>query len=293
MKKIRVKFNKKTWIAILVISLIVLLVCVFFIIKPYIWPESNQVSRDDFRRDSTGIVDHATQDEPASPDEVSEPVTEPPTEAPTVNSFGYKLDTFENWEDLDFDKLTGINPDVYAWIYVPGTNVDYPVAQSMRDRDDSFYLSHNIYREYQFSGMIYSEIANSIDFHDPVTVLYGHNMLNGSMFATLHYFSEEDFFNSHTTMFVQTKEKLYTYLIYAAYVYDDRHILNSFNFKNEEVRMNYFNYTLNPRTYSGFVRKGVQLDKDSKILTLSTCTNGGGNTRYLVQGVLVDEQLRS
>lgn len=294
MKNTKIKLSKKAWIAILIISVAVLLICVFFIVKPYLWPDPNdEISRDDFLRDKSAQSDVTTPVEPATPDEPTEAVTEPPTEAPTINSFGYELEDAMNWEDVDFGKLNNINPDIYAWLYVPGTNVDYPVAQSMRDRDDSFYLSHNIYREYQFSGTIYSEVKNSIDFHDPVTLLYGHNMLNGSMFATLHYFSDEDFFNKHTTMFVQTKDKLYTYLIYAAYVYDDRHILNSFDFSNEEVRMNYFNYTLNPRTYSGFVREGVKLDKDSNILTLSTCTNGGGNTRYLVQGVLVDEQLRS
>lgn len=277
------KVNKKVWIVILIISIAVLAAGIYLIFR--------HLSEGDPNPPRSEVPTVAASTE-ATPDEPTDEPTEPPTEAPTINTFGYKLDPGKDWSQLDFDYLTDINPDIYAWLYVPGTNVDYPVAQSMRDRDDSFYLSHNIYREYQFSGTIYSEVKNAIDFSDPVTLLYGHNMLNGSMFATLHYFGDEDFFNKHTTMFVQTKDKMYTYLIYAAYVYDDRHILNSFNFADEKVRTDYFNYTLNPRTYSGYVRKGVTLDKDSKILTLSTCTNGGGNTRYLVQGVLVDEQPR-
>ena len=276
------KVNKKVWIVILIIAIIVLLAGVFFLFR--YWTQQDSPSRDEIPA-TEATRDEATFDEPAEP-------TEPPTEAPTVNSFGYKIDEGKDWTQLDFEYLMDINPDIYAWLYVPGTNVDYPVAQSTRDRDDSFYLSHNIYREYQFSGTIYSEVKNALDFSDPVTLLYGHNMLDGSMFATLHYFSDEDFFNKHTTIFVQTKEKMYTYLIYAAYVYDDRHILNSFDFSDEEVLLDYFDSTLHPRTYSGFVRENVKLDKDSKILTLSTCTNGGGNTRYLVQGVLIDEQLR-
>ena len=276
------KVSRKVWIVILILAIAVLLGGGFFLFR-YMTQQDNGISRDDIR------VTEASPDEPPTQPASQ---TEPPTQAPTINTFGYKMAEYKDWQSLDFKQLKDINTDIYAWLYIPDTNVDYPVAQSIRDRDDSFYLSHNIYRDYQFSGTIYSEIKNSLDFHDPVTVLYGHNMLNGSMFATLHYFEDEDFFNKHTTCFVQTPDKLYTYLIYAAYVYDDRHILNSFDFSQEKVFLDYLDSTLNPRTYSGFVRKGVTLDKDSRILTLSTCTNGGGNTRYLVQGVLVDEQLR-
>jgi sortase B len=185
-----------------------------------------------------------------------------------------------------------INPDIYAWIYIPNTNVDYPVARSTSDGDDSFYLEHNVYRQYQFSGTIYSEIKNQPDFHDRVTVLYGHNMLNGSMFATLHNFADPDFFAENNTIFIQTKDKELTYLVYSAYTYDDRHILNSFFFDNDDVFQKYIDFTLDPYTYSGNVREGVKPTINDKILTLSTCTSGASNTRFLVQGVLVDERDR-
>lgn len=276
------KVNKKVWVVILIVSILVLLAGIYFLFTG-LNPGDPALDRGDYS------ATEATRDQAAT--EAGRP-TEAPTQAPTVNTFGYQMDDGKGWKPLNFDELSAVNPDIYAWIYIPGTNVDYPVAQSTRDRDDSFYLSHDVYRDYRFSGTIYSEIKNSLTFHDPVTVLYGHNMLDGSMFATLHYFSDENFFNKHTTCFVQTKDKMLTYLIYAAYVYDDRHILNTFDFSVESDLLGYQNSTLNPRTYSGFVRSGVELTKDSKILTLSTCTNGGGNTRYLVQGVLIDEQLR-
>ena len=276
------KTNRALWIVILTLSLTVVIGCVIFLFVYLMQPGD--------------IFPHTTVKPTAAPPDESvaaatdEP-TEAPTEKPTINSFGYEMETYEEWTQLSFEELMDINPDIYAWIYIPDTNVDYPVAQSMNG-DDSFYLSHNIYRQYQFSGTIYSEFQNATDFSDPVTVLYGHNMLNGSMFATLHYFTDEKFFDEHTTCFILTRDKVYTYLIYAAYVYDDRHILNSNNFSDEDVLLNYFDSTLNPHTYSGNVREGVALDKDSRVLTLSTCTNGASNTRYLVQGVLVDEQLR-
>ena len=80
-----------------------------------------------------------------------------------------------------------------------------------------------------------------------------------------------------------------TFKIYAAYVYDNRHILNSFDFSNKSVLKKYQKYTLNPDSMNKNTRK-VTLNKDSKILTLSTCTNGAENTRYLVQGVLIKRE---
>ena len=273
------KAKKPLLTAIIVIAAIVLVGGAFFLAK-YASEDDKPITRDDIT-----VTEPATPDEPTA----AEPTAEPPTEEPTVNSFGYTMEVYDGWEELSFDELAGINPDIYAWIYVPGTNIDYPVAQ--HPTDDTFYLSHNVYGEYQFAGTIFSQSMNRTDMTDPVTVMYGHNMLNGSMFATLHRFSDQDFFDEHTTCFIITKDKLYTYLIYAAYVYDNRHIMNSFNFDDEEVLMDYFNFTLFPRTYSGLVRNGISLDKDSRIITLSTCT-GNSSQRYLVQGVLIDEQER-
>ena len=86
---------------------------------------------------------------------------------------------------INFKKLKKNNSDLYAWITIPDTNIDYAVAQSELSEDDNFYLNHNIDKEYEFAGTIYSQHKNSKDFSDFCTVLYGHNMLNGTMFATL------------------------------------------------------------------------------------------------------------
>ena len=281
-----IKLKKPIWWAILIISVLILLAGAFFLFRYFTQQDTLPPTGEITASVSGGVPLPSTATEEAG---TSAP--EPTAPAPTKEAFGYEVEEYEDWTSLSFDELMDINPDIYAWIYIPGTNIDYPVAQSLAG-DDSFYLSHNVYGQYQFSGMIYSQSMNRRDFSDPVTVLYGHNMLNGSMFASLHYFEDQSFFDSHTTCFVQTADKLLTYLIYSAYVYDDRHIMNSFNFNDEQVLMEYFGSTLEPRTYSANVREGIELSADSKVLTLSTCTNGSSNTRYLVQGVLVDEQLR-
>ena len=190
---------------------------------------------------------------------------------------------------IDFPGLKQKNPDIYSWITIKNTNVNYPVAQS--DADDNFYLDHDIYKNYSFPGTIYSQSCNKKDYSDRVTVLYGHNMLDGSMFATLHNFSDPDFFANNKYMYIYTENRKLTYEVVSAYIYDDRHIMNSFNFNDDKVYAEWQQEALNPRSVSSNVRKDVKLTTDDKMLVLSTCLNGGGDGRYLVQGVLVkDEQ---
>ncbi len=190
---------------------------------------------------------------------------------------------------INFQELHEINPDLYAWIEIPDTNINYPVAQSSNE-DDNYYLHHNYQGNYEFAGTIYSQRQNSKYFHDPVTVLYGHNMLNGSMFADLHKFSDKEFFDSHDTMYIYTKNRIFTYKIFAAYEYDDRHILNSFDFADEKVFEAYLEDCLKPHSANTNIREDVELTTEDCILVLSTCTDYNSSLRYLVQGVLINEQ---
>lgn len=209
---------------------------------------------------------------------------------PTTTAIVEETSDKSDNHNLNWAKMQKDNSDIYAWVYVPGTNVDYAVVQATEEEGDSFYLSKNLKKQYEFAGSIYSELQNAKDFSDPVTVLYGHNMRNGTMFATLHKFEDSTFFKKNKYMYIYMPHHKLTYKIYAAYVYDDRHILNSFDFSDKTVLKQYFESTLKPTSMNKNTRK-VDLNTNSKILTLSTCTNGAENTRYIVQGVLTkDEQ---
>ena len=188
---------------------------------------------------------------------------------------------------VDFNGLRSQNSDVYAWIYIPDTNVSLPVLQSTED--DNFYLDHDVYKNYSFPGAIYSQSKNKKDFSDRVTLLYGHNMLNGSMFATLYKFADTDFFNSHKYIYIYTPDRRLTYEVVCAHEYDDRHILNSFNFEDDSVFSDWLSSMKNPYSVTRNVREDAKLDLNSKVLVLSTCTNSGDG-RFLVQGVLVSDE---
>lgn len=191
---------------------------------------------------------------------------------------------------INFTELWEINTDLYAWIRIPNTMIDYPVAQ-YQGSDNTYYLSHNMYKESAFAGCIYTEKQNSKNFDDPNTVLYGHNMQNGSMFRALHSFRDETFFNENQYIYIYLPDRTLTYQIFSAYEYDNRHILNSFDFTDKTVFQEYLDYAQNPVSSMMYNKRDLNVTADDKIITLSTCLGNIETSRYLVQGVLINEEL--
>ena len=189
---------------------------------------------------------------------------------------------------VDFAGMWEINKDVYAWITVPGTVIDYPILQHATD--NTYYLNYNIDGSYGYPGCIYTENLNSKDFTDNNTVIYGHNMKNGSMFSGLHKFEDASFFEENTKVYIYTPEKEYTYTIFAAYIYDDRHLLYSFDFANEQVYATYLEDIQNMRSMNAQLREDITVTAEDKIITLVTCIGNQPDKRLLVQAVLNQDE---
>lgn len=189
---------------------------------------------------------------------------------------------------VDFDAMQKGNDEIYGWITVDDTNVNYPIAQSATD--DAFYLKHSaVDKSWVASGAIYTESCNSKDFDDPITVVYGHNGYSDIMFTTLHKFEDKEFFDKHEYFYIYIPGKKLTYQIISAFKYDDRHIMNTFNF-NDEAQLTGFQAMLrNPQSSEKNVRNrfDAEINKDSKIVILSTCITGQKSNRYLVSALLV------
>ena len=193
---------------------------------------------------------------------------------------------------IDFAKLYETNTDIYAWINIPNTNIDYPILQSYEE-DDNFYIDRDLNKNKSSAGSIYTQKRNSMQFTDPNTLIYGHHKSTDVMFTRLLNFTEEAFFEENKVIYIYTPGHILTYEIFAAYLYDDRHILNSFNnFKDEEVFSRYLESCLNPKSMIKNVREGVTLTTQDRIITLSTCYTWYGDepVRYLVQGVLRNDE---
>ncbi len=193
---------------------------------------------------------------------------------------------------INFNQLKEVNDDIYAWIRIPYANdtekyiADYPLLQSKENEDNSYYLTHNVNRQSSVYGAIYTQNYNNKDFNDFNTLIYGHNMRNGTMFGTLKKYRDKKFFEENNEIIIYMPNRILKYRIFAAYVFDDRHILLSFDFDNELERQLYLDTILSSKKLSNNFDNSITVDTDDKIITLSTCTSKD-EERYLVQGVLV------
>ena len=184
---------------------------------------------------------------------------------------------------IDFEALQSVNTDVIGWIYVEALDdVSYPIVKGT---DNSTYLHMTYEKNYNFAGTIFIDYENSSDFNDCNTLVYGHNMKNGSMFGQLKEFSKDpETYKKSKYFWIFTPEKSYRYEIIAAYVTSvDSDTYTLFKGPGEE-----FQEYLNKITgYSEIQTTPGTMTVKDKIITLSTCT-GNESTRYVVQGKRVD-----
>lgn len=188
-------------------------------------------------------------------------------------------------KEIDFDALHETNEHIYAWITIPDTAIDYPVLQHPTEQDH--YLDYNLDGSRGYPGCIYSQFINAKDFSDFNTVLYGHNMRAGTMFANLHYYEDPDFFAEHPYVYVYTEDGPLVYQIFAAYTFSNVHLLMGFDLSQEAVRETYIENIFSLGGMNDNFNRDVEVTADSRILTLSTCINNRPENRYLVAAVLV------
>ena len=188
---------------------------------------------------------------------------------------------------VDFGELQEkTNKDIYAWIYIPDTKIDYPVLQ--HPTDNTYYLNYNLDGSRGYPGCIYTEDYNARDFSDPVTVLYGHNMKNGSMFAGLHKYSDGEYMEGHPYVFMYMEDRLYVYEIFAAYEYSNEHLLYNSDYSQKAQFEKYLENMETVRDMGKVIREDVEVGAEDRILTLSTCISNKPNNRFLVQAVLLN-----
>ncbi len=188
---------------------------------------------------------------------------------------------------IDFDALKAQNPDIYAWITVPGTGIDYPVLQKgdAADPYDDYYLNHTLDLREGYPGSIYSHAVNQRDFEDPVTILYGHNLKDGSMFSGLHEFEDQEFFEKNHQILIHLPDRTVTYEVFAAVDYSDELLPCAYDFSSPgEVRR----YLADVGSCAGNFREDMEVSEEDKILTLSTCYSGRDDRRLLIEAVMTE-----
>ncbi len=257
---------KRKWrMILLVISLIVFLIGAIVLVKEYSDRQKAKKNQDDRHE----IYDEIQQEQ--------EPVVIEPTvpeEEPVVIP-------------IDFATLKETNSHIYAWIDIEDTNIRYPIVQ--HPTDNAYYADHTIEGEQGLPGSIYTEFTNRLDFTDFNTVIYGHDMKNGTMFKNLHKFKDADFFNTHETVTIYTETEIKTYRVYAVVEYDDRHIMYSFDQTTPEGRLEYIQSLKQFNSWNNHYREGMTLTENDRLITLCTCITGQPSKRLIVVAAEITE----
>jgi len=185
---------------------------------------------------------------------------------------------------INLKTLTDINPDTYCWIKVSGTNVDYVVVQGP---DNDYYLHRNFWQKYQYSGNIFADFRNDKDVSkNQNTIIYGHNMADSSMFSSLmNYWNNEDIFKSGIIE-LHTLTATYKYEVFSVHQEKPTYPYFEVNFGPDCNYASFLDFVNDMKSRSHF-QKDVKIDENSKIITLSTCTNWN-DMRLVVEGVLVE-----
>ena len=178
-----------------------------------------------------------------------------------------------------FDRLKGINGDYKGWITVENTDIDYPIVQGT---DNDFYLKHDFNKNESTSGCVFMDYLNE-EGKDDNTVIYGHNMRNGSMFSKLQKFKENEFFNQNNKVIIKDENGEHTYEVFSVYVLKSGDKLGKINYSSKEEFDEYVKLIKNKSFYTN----DVKVEKGDKILTLVTCTYEIDDARTIVHAKLV------
>ena len=178
-----------------------------------------------------------------------------------------------------------VNPDIYAWLYIPDTGIDEAVLQ--HPEDITYYSTHNSKGEEDEGGALFTQMFNSKNFSDNVTVIYGHNGGDDKGFSNLNLFADPEFFKSHPYIFVYTEDAVLLYETFAAYESDDKLIVLFYGTGDNDMYNIYLQRLEEIAGISSNLNKENWPTGDDTILTLSTGVTGKDDRRFLVQARLV------
>lgn len=233
--------KKKNKILITLIQIVLIVVIIFSGIKIIEWIKSNKKNKDIMSEIKENVVINNEMDS---------------------NNEEYKI---------DFAKLKQKNSDAIAWIKVNGTDIDFPVVKGT---DNSYYLTHNFDKEKNKAGWIFADYRNKFDGTDKNIIIYGHNMKNGSMFASLKDVIKEEWYNNENNKYIAliTENENCKYQVFSVYQTETEEYYLQTNISNFKE----FVEKIKGRSKKNF---NVDIKETDSILTLSTCAD---NTKYRV-----------
>lgn len=182
--------------------------------------------------------------------------------------------------NVDFGPLLAQSEDVVGWIYGPDTPINYPIV---RAEDNDYYLHRYLDGSYNGGGIPFMDCQCPKDFSGANSIVYGHHMNDGSMFASLSNYREDGYYQAHPVLYLNTPTQNYRIDVFSGYVTDADSDTYTLGFSDSDA---YLSYLDSMRTQSDF-SADVEIAPEDRIITLSTCSYEYWDARYVVQGKLV------
>jgi sortase B len=262
-----------------------MLLALVFLLSAFVFTSSLVSGWYDSRRQQELLA--SLQTETISPSETAKPTTtRKATEKTATEPVKTETTTSETRENrptkINFKSLQERNPDTVGWIEIPGTEINYPIVKG---DDNDFYLHRDFQSEKSKSGTIFMDYRNDGDFTNRHSILYGHNMRNGSMFAGLMAYKDSAFFAQNDKIFIDMPEGRTIWQIFAAYVTttDFYYIITDFP---DDPSFSSFLQTIESKSSFQSTVSPVASDH---LLTLSTCTYEYDDARFVVHAIRVDD----
>lgn len=180
---------------------------------------------------------------------------------------------------IDFNALKNINPDIIGWIRIDGTVIDYPIVKC--DNNDK-YLNTTFEGKRNKSGAIFMDYLCEPDFSGPNSIIYGHKMNNGSMFAALTGYKKQDFCDQYPDFTIYLPDREYTCEIFSAYVTAAESKTYTVYYADTNDFADYISYATN----KSLIKTDVEVLDTDRIITLSTCDYQFDDARMIVHAVI-------
>ncbi len=189
---------------------------------------------------------------------------------------------------IDLEALQKQNPDIFAWLYVPGTDIDGPVLQS--GIADDYYESHTADGKEGETGALYTEMANLMNMCDFNTIIHGKDEKEGDILYDMHFFENPDFFAEHNKLYLYLSDNVLTYEIVAAYYDEGSDILRRHDYTTFQGCQDYLTKMYGAKDMGKNFREGwEELTPYHFLLTLNGSTRNSTASQYVVIGVLVED----
>lgn len=180
--------------------------------------------------------------------------------------------------NVDFDSLMQINKDCVGWIYVPDTKISYPVVHTT---NNDYYLYRLFNRKHGISGTVFMDARNDSDMHQRHSILYGHHMKNGTMFADAENYEDQLYADDHPVGYYITPEKSYEITFFAGYLTDAYNDSWDLDFTDSE----FADWISRAKQRSHFYTD-ITPGNEDRIITLSTCSYDIADGRFVLLGIL-------